>query len=192
VENRRLNECNELNGRDNVLAIQVDGSRWRVVISEDCDRIFSFDMETGVLRITIELWPGGRETGKRVIASGDIGRIRAGELADYEVDLREDLLGDVGDTAQVRNYPRRSSSVWDLVARCISAALNDGREELPPRPTLPDVPVHVRDDGVRYVRLDEIPEPARSLFRHNLAGSGIPSHGCAYAHDWTDFLFGGR
>ena len=146
-----------------------------------------------MLRVTVELWPGGRETGRRVIATADIGRIRDGALADYEVDLREGLLGEVGDTEHVRSYPRFSASLWDLVARCIAVALNAGREELPPRPTLPDVPMHVRSsDGVRYVRLDEIPEPARTFFEHNLDGSGIPAHGCAFAHDWQDFLEGHR
>lgn len=143
-----------------------------------------------MLRITVEFLPGGREREKRVIASGDIVRTRDGELADYEVELRDSLLGDVGRIAHVRNYPRWSSYVWDLVVRCISAALNEGRESLPSRPTLGAVPVHVRDDGVRYVQLDEIPEPARAYFRQKLAGSGIPRHDCAYAHDWMDFLNG--
>ncbi|QBR02481.1 hypothetical protein [Paraburkholderia pallida] len=145
-----------------------------------------------MLRITVELWPGGRQSGKRLVASGDICRIRSGELADYEVRLQEELLGDVGDIAHVCSYPRWSASVWHLVARGVSAALNDGKEELPQRPTLPVVTVHVRDDGVRYVLLDEIPEPARTFLRHNLAGSAIPGHGRAYAHDWADFLLGYR
>jgi hypothetical protein len=146
-----------------------------------------------MLRVTVELWPGGRESGRRVIGTADIARVRDGALADYEVDLQETLIGDVGDTAFVRSYPRWSASVWDLVARCLAAALNSGKEELPPRPTLPTAPVHVRSsDGVRYVRFDEIPEPARTFFGHNLDGSGIPAHGCAYAHDWEDFLNGYR
>lgn len=61
-------------------------------------------------------------------------------------------------------------SVWDLVARSIAAALNDGDEQLPARPTLPEVFVH-ESDVLRYVRLREIPEPARTLFRTNLAYS---------------------
>ncbi|MCW0131863.1 hypothetical protein [Burkholderia pseudomallei] len=144
-----------------------------------------------MLRMTIELWPGGRERGKRVIATADIRRVKDGALADYEVELREDLLGDVGDTVVVRDYPRWSASVWDLFARSAAAALNAGREELPPRPTSLHVPVHVRStDHVRYVRLEEIAEPTRTFFEHRLAGSGIPAHGCAYAHDWLDFLGG--
>ena len=76
-----------------------------------------------MLRVTVELWPGGRESGRRVLATADIARIKSGAHADYEVDLREELLGDVGDTATVREYPRWSASVWDLVGRCIAAAL---------------------------------------------------------------------
>ncbi|MGU7783267.1 hypothetical protein [Burkholderia sp. PU8-34] len=99
-----------------------------------------------------------------MIATADIRRIKEGALADYEVELREDLLGGVGDTVVVHDYPRLSVSVWDLFARSAAAALNAGREALPPRPTRPNVPVHVRStDGVRYVRLDQIGEPTRTF-----------------------------
>ncbi|WP_322032855.1 hypothetical protein [Paraburkholderia sp. J76] len=50
----------------------------------------------------------------------------------------------------------------------------------------------MNDAGFRYVRLDEIPEPARTFFDQKLSGSGIPDHGCAYAHDRYDFLGGQR
>jgi hypothetical protein len=152
-----------------------------------------------MLRVTVELWPGGRESGRRVIATADIGRVKDGALADYKVDLEEKLLGYVGDTATVHSYPRWSASVWDLVARCIAAALNGGREELPPRPVLPEVPVHTSAGGRRYVRLREIPEPARTFFRRNIANSGRPMveddpepMDCAWAHDFQDFLEGQR
>jgi hypothetical protein len=145
-----------------------------------------------MLRVTIELLPGGRESGKRVIATADIARVSGGALADYSVALEEAVLGEVGERARVRGYPRWAGSVWDLVARSIAAALNQGREALPPRPVPPAVTVRTNDAGFRYVRLDEIPEPARTFFDQNLAGSGIPDHGCAYAHDWFDFLNGHR
>ncbi|MGF6968775.1 hypothetical protein OKW43_005803 [Paraburkholderia sp. WC7.3g] len=154
-----------------------------------------------MLRVTIELWPGGRESGKRVIATADIARVKNGALADYEVELRESLLDDigVGEVAHVRTYPRWSASVWDLVGRCIAAALNGGKEELPGRPVLPEVPVHVSRDGRAYVRLREIPEPSRTLFENNLRSSGCPfvlddpePRDCAWSHDWQDFLNGYR
>ncbi|SOF00981.1 hypothetical protein SAMN05446635_9061 [Burkholderia sp. OK233] len=145
-----------------------------------------------MLRVTIELLPGGRESGKRVIATADIARVSGGALADYRVALEDAVLGEVGGRAIVRSYPRWASSVWNLVVRCLAAALNEGREELPPRPAKPEVAVRMNDAGYRYVRLDEIPEPARTFFDQTLAGSGIPDHGCAYAHDWFDFLNGQR
>lgn len=144
-----------------------------------------------MLRVTVELWPGGRETAKRVIATADISRVKDGASADYEVCLEEGLLGAIGDTARVRNYPRWSSTVWDLVARAITVALTGGKEELPVRPTLPDVAVQMID-GMRCVRLDDIPEPTRTLFAHNLAGSSVPGHSLAYAWDFEDFMAGQR
>ncbi|MGF6634885.1 hypothetical protein [Paraburkholderia sp. MM6662-R1] len=149
-----------------------------------------------MLRVTIELLPGGRESGKRVIATADIARVSEapfGALADYRVVLKDAVLGgEIGERAVVRSYPRWATSVWDLVARGIAAALNQDTESLPPRPTKPEVTVHTNEAGFRYVRLDEIPEPTRTFFDRKLAGSGIPDHGCAYAHDWFDFLNGQR
>ncbi|WP_434666230.1 hypothetical protein P5W99_31495 [Paraburkholderia sp. A3BS-1L] len=148
-----------------------------------------------MLRVTIELLPGGRESGKCVIATADIARVSdgtLGALADYRVALEDAVLGEVGERAIVRSYPRWAGSVWDLVARCLAAALNQDTEALPPRPAKPDVTVRTNDAGFRYVRLDEIPEPTRTFFDQKLAGSGIPDHGCAYAHDWFDFLNGQR
>lgn len=147
-----------------------------------------------MLRVTVELWPGGRESARRAIATADIGRIRDGAFADYRVRLEEQSLDGVGDETVVADYPRWSASVWDLVARCIAAALNQGREDLPPRPMLPMAPVHERD-GRRYVRLREIPEPAQTFFRRCIANSSCPFvedddelKGCAYAEE--NFLRG--
>ncbi|MGF6508259.1 hypothetical protein [Paraburkholderia sp. 32] len=151
--------------------------------------------EKRMLRITIELLPGGQEEGKRVIATADIARASdgpTGALGDYRVALSDAILGEVGEPTVVRRYPRWASSVWDLVARCLATALNQGREALPPRPARPEVTVRTNDAGYRYVRLDEIPEPTRTFFDRKLAGSGIPDHGCAFAHDWFDFLNGHR
>lgn len=152
-----------------------------------------------MLRVTVELLPGGFDSAKRVIATADIARMRDGATADYEVRLREDLLAGVGERATVANYPRWSASVWDLVARCIATSLNDGREELPSRPVTPEVSVHTSGQGTRYVRLREIPEPARTFFAHNMSRSSRPEvlddpfpMDCAYAHDWEDFLLGRR
>ncbi|MFA8358061.1 hypothetical protein ACEPT7_09220 [Burkholderia ubonensis] len=151
-----------------------------------------------MLRVTVELWPGGRESSKRVIATADVGRVRSGVLADYRVHLEEMPLGTVGDDVIVHGYPRWSASIWDMVARCIAVALSGGREELPQRPVTPDVPV--RTSGtVRYIQFNEIPEPARTFFRRNVATSSCPvideatnPMDCAYAEDWESFLSGDR
>jgi hypothetical protein len=145
-----------------------------------------------VLRVTIELLPGGRENGKRVIATADIARLSGGAIADYRVTLRDAMLGEIGEPVVVTRYPRWAASVWDLVLRGIAVALNRGSEALPPRPIQLEVPVHVNSYGYRYVRLDEIPEPTRTFFDRHLGGSGIPDHGCAFAHDWFDFIGGQR
>lgn len=149
-----------------------------------------------MLRVTVELWPGGCESGRRTLATADIGRVRSGAIADYHVELRDEVLGDVG-TAILRKYPRYAASVWDLIARCIAVALA-GQEELPSRPQLPDVPIH-RSGKTPFVRIREMPEPARTLFRRNMRLSTRPvieddaePMDCAYAWDWEAFLAGAR
>ncbi|USU18911.1 hypothetical protein [Paraburkholderia fungorum] len=149
-----------------------------------------------MLRVTVELWPDGRESGKRVIATADIGRIADGALADYEARLSEDGLGSVG-IGYVRAYPRWSSTIWDLVARSICAALGGNADELPPRPVQPDVPMHTTLEGTRYVRLREIPEPARTHFFRRIENKTRPlidedpePEDCAYWHDWLYFVRG--
>lgn len=49
-----------------------------------------------MLKVTVEIWPAGRESGRRTLATADIGRIRNGALADYRVKLHEDVQGDIG------------------------------------------------------------------------------------------------
>ncbi|WP_144140749.1 hypothetical protein [Paraburkholderia sp. BCC1884] len=103
-----------------------------------------------MLRVTVEL-PGGSESGKRILAQSDISNVKPGALATYEVKLRGEVLGDLG-TALLTDYPRMASTIWDLAGRCIAVGLT-GREELPTRPHLPDVPVHRSSDGaIPYVR----------------------------------------
>jgi hypothetical protein len=149
-----------------------------------------------MLRVTVELLPGGRESGSCVLATAKIGRVESGTLADYRVELQEDVLGDIG-TATLSAYPRLSGTIWDLVARSVAVAL-PGREELPPRPQPLEVPIHSAG-GTSYVRLREIPEPAASLFRKRIEFSTRPliesdpqPMDCAYAWDWLDFLAGRR
>lgn len=149
-----------------------------------------------MLRVTVELLPGGRESGRRVLATAKIGRVKSGTLADYRVALQEDVLGDIA-AATLHAYPRLSSTIWDLVARAVAVALT-GREELPPRPQPLNVPIH-HAGSTSYVRLREIPEPAASLFKKRIQFSSRPlieedsqPMDCAYSWDWLDFLAGRR
>jgi hypothetical protein len=149
-----------------------------------------------VLRITIDLIPGGREAARRTIAVAELGRIHGKRLGTYRILLAEDPFGPIGD-AVLTDYPRYGASVWDLVARGIAVTLT-GKEELPRRPTVPEVLVH-HVGNVPYVRKSEIPEPARTLFWRNMENSSKPMvesdadpENCAYLWDWEDFLDGRR
>ena len=149
-----------------------------------------------MLKVTVEILPDGRESGSRVLATAKIGRVRSGSLADYRVELSEEPHGKI--CGSLDGYPRHASTLWDLVARSVAVALT-GKEELPPRPQQLDVPVRTSSGNTPYVRLREIPEPARSLFQKRVAHSTRPvieedpqPMDCVYAWDWTDFLAGRR
>ncbi|CBJ36245.1 conserved protein of unknown function [Ralstonia solanacearum CMR15] len=147
-----------------------------------------------MLRVTIELLPGGRDVGRKVLATANIRQEKGGALADYCVDLHDEFLGNVG-VGAVREYPRFATSVFDLVVRALAVGLA-GEEELPARPQQVDVPVR-RAGDVEYVRLWEIPEPAQSIFRKHVAR--LPAlvietesrpKDCVYASIWCRFLSG--
>ena len=147
-----------------------------------------------MLRITVSIVPGGvgpeRKLGELHIANAG-----GGALADYECVLHSsDLPAPV--RTRLTRYPRWSGSVWDLVARAISKALS-GNERLPRRPSPMRVPVHTHaESGIRYVRMADIPQPARSAFARHMLGATVPAiagqKDCAYARDWLDFIGGGR
>ncbi len=147
-----------------------------------------------MLRLTVELLPNGGTVGRCVLAVGEIVRTRGGAAADYRVLLGDELLPDTM-TGEVRDYPRWSASIWDLVARAVCVD-----EALPQRPTVPDVPIHrSSESNIPYVRLREIPEPARTFFAENIRYPTVPGiredpfpRDCAYAWDWEDFLNGHR
>lgn len=147
-----------------------------------------------MLRVTIELLPGGRDAGRKVLATANIGQENGGALADYRVELHDELLGDVG-VGVVREYPRFATTVFDLVVRALAVGLTGG-EEFPARPQQVDVPVR-RAGDIEYVRLWEIPEPAQSIFRKLVAR--LPAlvietesspKDCVYASIWRRFLAG--
>lgn len=149
-----------------------------------------------MLRITIELIPGGREGGRRTIAMADLGRIHGKRLGTYDMTPNEEPFGQVGQ-AVLSDYPRYGASIWDLVARGIAVVLT-GKEELPRRPSVPVAPTH-HVGNVPYVRKSEIPEPARTFFWRSMENSSRPMiesdadpENCAYLWDWEDFLDGKR
>ena len=149
-----------------------------------------------MLRITVELVPNGREAEKRTLAIADIGNVSRGAMANYRVRVSEEHVTD-GKLASVKEYPRWSASIWDLVLRCVAKA-QYGEEQIPRRPPLLEIPMR-RGDGYSYVRIADIPEPMRTAFRNNLdarmsgtpPGDGTPG-GCAHYVDWRDFQAGER
>ena len=87
-----------------------------------------------MLRVTVELLPHGRDG--RPLGYAEIENISGDEKhASYLVHVYDEAYEEVG-TATIADYPRFSATVWDLVARGVATALA-GKEELPPRPTLP-------------------------------------------------------
>jgi len=148
-----------------------------------------------MLRVTVELLPGGREASRRAIASACITRVTGGMSPDYRVVLNEEFV-EAAHEGEVRSYPRwAAESIWDFVVRCVLGGLTK-REELPPRPSALAIPL-LEDGRVRYVRLDDIPPRARAAFRASLYGSTVPFIAAAegetaYAWDWLDFLHGRR
>lgn len=148
-----------------------------------------------MLRITIELLPGGRESLAKEIAVAEIHRVAGTSVADYQVVLHEEFGGT--ESARITQYPRWSTSIWDLVARGIAKALT-GRERLLRRP----VPLRIKireSGGCKYVRLGDIPEPMHTAFGRNIEHSTCPiieddltPRECAFAHDWLAFLAGER
>jgi len=148
-----------------------------------------------MLRVTVELLPSGRESGKRVLATAVIARTGGvGPTPEQDYVIRITAEGGAQHAGAVKKYPRWSASIFDLVARAIVSALT-GAERLPRRPRLLRIPVY-EDGDTRYVKLSDIPEPARSAFESRLLGSTCPVidgiADAAYAHDWQDFLAGRR
>lgn len=147
-------------------------------------------MLAGMLKITVSLIPGGVGT-ERKLGELHISNVGGGAVADYQCVLYgDDLPGPV--RAAVRRYPRWSASVWDLVGRAIAKSLS-GQERLPVRPDPVTVPIYT-DGDLPYVRMCEIPEPARSAFERRMRWSTVPvipgKGDCAYSWDWLDFIEG--
>ena len=77
-----------------------------------------------MLRITIELLPGGNENRKKIIATGTITNLGTGNLShgNYFVDLR-DKAGRPWKHGTIFGFPRRRLLAWDLLCRSLSRLL---------------------------------------------------------------------
>lgn len=143
-----------------------------------------------MLKVTVSIIPGGVGAERR-LGELRISNVAGGALANYECFLAaDDLPSPI--LVDIKGYPRWSASVWDLVVRAIARALN-GSERLPRRPLKLDVPVLTdAATGIGYVRMDDIPEPARSAFDRRMTGSTVPAitgeTDCVYAEDWLRFI----
>lgn len=145
-----------------------------------------------MLKVTVSLVPGGVGPERR-LGELHIANVGGGARADYACTFfGADLPAPV--RVELARYPRWSASVWDLVARAICKA-RGGSERLPRRPAPLSVPVH-HDGSVAYVRMSEIPEPARSAFERRMQGATQPviagELDVVYAWDWLDFISAGR
>ncbi len=150
-----------------------------------------------MLCITVELLPNGSEKGRRELARALVSNVKMGNRSSYRCRVSE-IGVDGAKVAELRDYPRWAApSIWDLVLRAIAVTLT-GKEELPARPRPIEVPVF-KTDTISYVRLRDIPEPARTAFIENMRGSTCPlvegeadPFGCVYAWDWEAWINGQR
>jgi len=69
-----------------------------------------------MLRVTVELLPRGRESGRKTLASADITQEKGGEHADYRVELHDEVMGSVG-VGALREYPRFATTV-SIIPAC--------------------------------------------------------------------------
>lgn len=142
-----------------------------------------------MLKVTVSIIPGGIGV-ERQIGVMHISNVAGGALANYECLLTAD--DSIPAHAEITAYPRWSVTVWDLVARAIAKTLS-GQERLPRRPVQVEVPIHTDSDtGLQYVRMGDIPEPARTAFDRRMQGSTAPvisgETNCVYADDWLRFI----
>jgi hypothetical protein len=141
-----------------------------------------------MLKVTVSIVPGGVGV-ERKIGELRISNVSGSALANYKCSLTSD--DSIPTSADIKRYPRWSASVWDLVARAIAKSLS-GQERLPRRPAQVLVPVYTAHTGYQYVRMEDIPEPARTAFGLRMRGSTAPvipgETDCVYADDWLRFI----
>lgn len=141
-----------------------------------------------MLRVTIELVPSGR-----VLGTMQITNVRGNKLADYAVQVSAE--GEAYWEGKVLQYARFSASIWDLVARAAMQAITR-EERIPERAAALDVPYYYSDEGTPYIRVNDIPQPARAVFKRRMANSTRPGFDedqeNYWAWDWEAFVEGSR
>lgn len=161
-----------------------------------------------MLRVTIEILPGGRESSARTLSVAHIwnkGSSRKG--AHYGVRLGSEAPGidhnaqayDKDNlTGELRHYPRWSASIWDLVARSLQRTLRTSPQQQSmgsfPQAISDVVPVF-KSGNLSYVRFQDMPDFVRPHFEKFMAYKTAPlveeeddPRGCAFVWDWHSFL----
>lgn len=161
-----------------------------------------------MLRVTIELLPGGRKEGAKVLSVAHIWNKGRGKTGfNYGVRLGSEAPG-IGHAEQaydasnkqgeVLDYPRWSESIWALVARGIQKTLRTSAKQQTmgsfPASIANRVPV-LNSQGISYVRFQDIPDFVRPHFEAFMDHRTAPlieeeedPRGCAYSWDWNSFL----
>lgn len=81
-----------------------------------------------MLRITIELLPGGKEEGKTVLGTVTIAlqeMSSAGTRGRYKAQFRGKGGQVLWDPIEIRDFPRRQRLAWDLLYRALHVAVGD-------------------------------------------------------------------
>ena len=86
-----------------------------------------------MIRVTIELLPGGYEAGRKVLGIAEIANdgqdtgATDGRLGSYRVRLskREPKVNEVWRRGQVHGFPRKRLGAWDLVYQALRACVGD-------------------------------------------------------------------
>lgn len=76
-----------------------------------------------MLKVSLHHATPARVTARNVLGRLDIGYAKLDAVADYKVVMTAAGVGELP-PAQIKDYPRWSASVWDLVARAICMCLN--------------------------------------------------------------------
>lgn len=161
-----------------------------------------------MLRVTIELLPGGREQSARTLSVAHIWNkgiskkgahygIRLGSEAP-DIDHNEQAYEKDNRVGELRNYPRWSASIWDLVARSLQRTLRTNPKQQSmgafPQAMSELVPV-LKSGNITYVRFQDMPDFVRPHFQKFMAHQTCPiieeednPCGCAYSWDWQSFL----